>query len=196
MGCQQHVEDMYISYTYIPEHVRNLKVISFARIRLEREWSGIEGDPHVTCTCPESKTLRTDFILILPPNPAPHHWPSKSHIFLPFLFLFSIFRHTHTHAQNPHTHNHTFGRHTDGELFGKNRNRNRHRVNKALGKYLERDDDNYGPDHLGLDLGRGLGLGLGYQDAGESGARGNRLLGDEKRKRLSAFRERDEQFGK
>ncbi|EDV36328.1 uncharacterized protein Dana_GF12017, isoform B [Drosophila ananassae] len=84
----------------------------------------------------------------------------------------------------------------DGELFGKNRNRNRHRVNKALGKYLERDDDNYGPDHLGLDLGRGLGLGLGlgYQDErGESSARGNRLLGDEKRKRLSAFRERDEQ---
>ncbi|XP_017087829.2 uncharacterized protein [Drosophila bipectinata] len=78
----------------------------------------------------------------------------------------------------------------DGDLFGKNRNRNRHRVNKALGKYLERDDDNYGPDHLGLDLGRELGLGLGYQN----GASGNRLLGNEKRKRLSAFRERAEHF--
>ncbi|KAH8402148.1 hypothetical protein KR009_010157, partial [Drosophila setifemur] len=69
----------------------------------------------------------------------------------------------------------------DGELFGKNRIRNRHRVNKALGKYLELDDDdNYGPDR-NLGLGLGTGLGLGYED-------------DEKRKRFSSFRERDEQF--
>ncbi|XP_043662235.1 histone acetyltransferase KAT6A isoform X1 [Drosophila teissieri] len=78
----------------------------------------------------------------------------------------------------------------DGDLFGKNRNRNRHRVNKALGKYLERDEDNYGPDH-NLGLGLGLGMGLGLDDGGDLGPSNP---SDEKRKRFSSFRERDEQF--
>nr|NP_001246233.1 uncharacterized protein Dmel_CG2269, isoform D [Drosophila melanogaster]NP_724880.1 uncharacterized protein Dmel_CG2269, isoform B [Drosophila melanogaster]AAM71057.1 uncharacterized protein Dmel_CG2269, isoform B [Drosophila melanogaster]AFH07988.1 uncharacterized protein Dmel_CG2269, isoform D [Drosophila melanogaster] len=80
----------------------------------------------------------------------------------------------------------------DGDLFGKNRNRNRHRVNKALGKYLERDEDNYGPDHnLGLGLDLGMGMGLGLDDDGDLVPSN---LVDEKRKRFSSFRERDEQF--
>ncbi|KAH8357379.1 hypothetical protein KR200_007293, partial [Drosophila serrata] len=87
----------------------------------------------------------------------------------------------------------------DGDLFGKNRNRNRHRVNKALGKYLEREDeDNYGPDHnLGLGMGLGLGLSMGRglgQGHGADSANNNLLFADEKRKRFSSFRERDEQF--
>lgn len=110
--------------------------------------------------------------------------PHKSH----FSVFFSLQKYHHTTIHRTPLHP------PDGDLFGKNRNRNRHRVNKALGKYLDRDEDNYGPDHnLGLGLGLGMGLGLGHEDGG---ANNNLLWADEKRKRFSSFRERDEQFGK
>ncbi|BFG04420.1 histone acetyltransferase KAT6A [Drosophila madeirensis] len=86
----------------------------------------------------------------------------------------------------------------EDDLFGKSKNRNRHRVNKVLAKYLERDSDDFEPDRAlgppfsGYDFGPGAG-------AGEDVDNGrNNLFADEKRKRFSAtpslFRERDEQL--
>lgn len=123
-------------------------------------------------------------------------FPSQSHVSL-LLFLVSIFPFLFSFGHStssPKPSSPTRNARTDGDLFGKNRNRNRHRVNKALGKYLERDEDNYGPDHnLGLGLGLGMGMGLGLDDDGDLVPSN---LVDEKRKRFSSFRERDEQFGK
>ncbi|SPP74462.1 uncharacterized protein LOC117592420 isoform X1 [Drosophila guanche] len=86
----------------------------------------------------------------------------------------------------------------DADLFGKSKNRNRHRVNKVLAKYLERDSDDFEPDRAlgppfsGYDFGPGAGAGEDV-DSGR-----NNLFADEKRKRFSAgpslFRERDEQL--
>ncbi|XP_068147037.1 uncharacterized protein [Drosophila tropicalis] len=80
----------------------------------------------------------------------------------------------------------------DGDLFGtKIKNRNRHRVNKALAKYLEQERDNengrFEPDH-GLNLD-------GYEFPGDYDNGPHNLFADEKRKRYSSsslFRERDE----
>ncbi|SPP74460.1 uncharacterized protein LOC117592420 isoform X2 [Drosophila guanche] len=86
----------------------------------------------------------------------------------------------------------------EDDLFGKSKNRNRHRVNKVLAKYLERDSDDFEPDRAlgppfsGYDFGPGAGAGEDV-DSGR-----NNLFADEKRKRFSAgpslFRERDEQL--
>ncbi|XP_034654581.1 histone acetyltransferase KAT6A isoform X2 [Drosophila subobscura] len=88
----------------------------------------------------------------------------------------------------------------EDDLFGKSKNRNRHRVNKVLAKYLERDSDDFEPDRAlgppfsGYDFGPGAGAGASEDvDNGR-----NNLFADEKRKRFSAtpslFRERDEQL--
>ncbi|XP_041448762.1 histone acetyltransferase KAT6A isoform X2 [Drosophila obscura] len=89
----------------------------------------------------------------------------------------------------------------DEDLFGKSKNRNRHRVNKVLAKYLDRDSDDFEPDRAlgppfsGYDFGPAAG-----EDVGNIR---NNLFADEKRKRFSAaaaaaapslFRERDEQL--
>ncbi|XP_017150438.1 uncharacterized protein LOC108160752 isoform X1 [Drosophila miranda] len=82
------------------------------------------------------------------------------------------------------------------DLFGKSKNRNRHRINKELAKYLGRDSDDFEPDRAlgppfsGYDFGPGAGDDLDNNR--------NNLFADESRKRFSAapslFRERDEQL--
>ncbi|EDW61624.1 neurofilament medium polypeptide isoform X1 [Drosophila virilis] len=81
----------------------------------------------------------------------------------------------------------------DSDLFGtgtgnKYKNRNRHRINKALAKYLERENESYEP---------GLGApydGYEFDDEREQQTNPSNLFVDEKRKRSSSpFRERDEQ---
>lgn len=96
-----------------------------------------------------------------------------------------------------------FSSHTcnaDSDLFGTGskytKNRNRHRINKAIAKYLDREGDNY-------DSGLGASPFANYEfdDEREQQTNPGNLYVDEKRKRSSsspssAFRERDEQYGK
>lgn len=89
----------------------------------------------------------------------------------------------------------------DSDLFGTGskytKNRNRHRINKAIAKYLDRESDNY-------DTGLGASPFGNYEfdDEREQQTNPGNLYVDEKRKRSSsspsssAFRERDEQYGK
>ncbi|KAH8372249.1 hypothetical protein KR093_010772, partial [Drosophila rubida] len=86
----------------------------------------------------------------------------------------------------------------ESDLFGtgnKYKNRNRHRINKAIAKYLERDNDNA----KNYDMGLGSPF-AGYEFDDERDQQTNpnpnsNLFVDEKRKRSSSpFRERDEQY--